>query len=156
MLYRLYSSEDFDALYAIEEVCFEPPFRFGCRYMKQVVSRADAATWVAEQSGRLGGFAIVEWARETGGLVGYIATIEVMPELRGKGAGGELLRRVEGSAVDAGAQALWLHVDAENAGAIRLYLAHAYHCEGRNGEFYPYGRAALIFSKALATRGEPA
>ena len=149
MLYRLYSSEDFDALYAIEEVCFEPPFRFGRRYMKQLVSRADAAAWVAEESGRLVGFAIVEWARGTGGLVAYIATIEVIQELRGKGVGGELLRKLESSAVGASAQSLWLHVDAENARAIRLYEAHEYLQEGTEEEFYPNGRAALIFSKVL-------
>jgi ribosomal protein S18 acetylase RimI-like enzyme len=149
--YRLYRSGDFDAVYAIEVACFKPPFRFGHKCMKQLVIRADAATWVAEESGCLQGFAIVEWARDAGGVAAYIATIEVMPGLRGNGVGGELLRKLEGSAVGAGAKELWLHVDAENSGAIRLYQVHGYRCEGREEDFYPNGRAALVFSKPLGT-----
>ena len=29
MKYRPYKPEDFEALYALEEACFQPPFRFG-------------------------------------------------------------------------------------------------------------------------------
>jgi hypothetical protein len=36
MLYRRYLPEDFNALYAIEEACFQQPFRFGRRYMRQL------------------------------------------------------------------------------------------------------------------------
>jgi len=45
-----------------------------------------------------------------------------------------LLRLIEGSARAAGAQLIWLHVDAENASAIRLYEAHGYLCERRESE----------------------
>lgn len=154
MLYRLYTSEDFDALYAIEVACFELPFRFDRSYMRQLVRRADAATWVAEESARLQGFGIVEWNREADGRAAYIATIEVTPKLRGNGVGGELLRRLENSAVEAGAKEVWLHVDAENGSAIRLYEAHEYVSEGREENFYPSGRAALVFSKPLKPEAE--
>jgi ribosomal protein S18 acetylase RimI-like enzyme len=147
--YRLYIPGDFPALYAIEEVCFQPPYRFGRRYMRQLVESADGATWIAEEDGRLAGFAIVEWTRQPGGTVAYIQTIEVAPERRGRGVGGQLLRRMEDSAREAGAQAIWLHVDAENAGAIRLYRTHGYLCEGREEHYYARGRAALIYAKPL-------
>ena len=62
-------------------------------------------------------------------MVAYIQTLEVLPERRGRGVGGELLRRIEGSARAAGAQSIWLHVDAENAAAIRLYERHGYRYE---------------------------
>ena len=95
MLYRFYSAEDFAQLYAIEEACFQPPFRFGRGYMRQLVNRSNAVTWIAEEDGRMAGFAIVEWMRERGGLTAYIQTLEVAPEFRGRGIGGELLRRME-------------------------------------------------------------
>ena len=111
----------------------------------------NAATWIAEQDGLICGFAIVEWMQERSGVVAYIQTIEVGPDRRGQGVGGELLRRVEGSARAAGAQVIWLHVDAENAAAIRLYEANGYRIEGRSENYYPLGRAALICLKALGT-----
>ena len=149
MIYRLYASSDFSALYAIEGVCFQPPFRFGRRYMRQLIESADAATWIAEDHGQMAGFAIVEWARGPDGIVAYIQTIEVMPDRRGIGVGTQLLRRIEGSARATGAQVIWLHVDAENAGAIRLYQANGYRSEGRAEHYYARGRAAHIYAKPL-------
>jgi len=147
--YRPYAPEDFAKLYAIEELCFQPPFRFGRRMMRRLVDSPNAATWIAEQDARMAGFAIVEWTEESGGVVGYIPTIEVAPEWRGQGIGAELLRRVEGSARAAGAIEIWLHVDAENAAAIRLYETHGYRNEGREEGFYALDRAALVYGKPL-------
>ncbi len=95
----------------------------------------------------MAGFGIVEWMRERGGLIAYIQTIEVAPERRGRGVGGELLRRMEGSAREAGAREIWLHVDEENDDAIRLYEAHGYVCESRSEDYYAKGRAGLMFAK---------
>ena len=149
MLYRAYSEQDFAALYAIEELCFQPPFRFGRRQMRQLVQSGNTATWIAEQEGRMCGFAVAEWTAHVGRIAAYIQTIEVAPDWRGQGVGGELLGRVEASARAAGAQLIWLHVDAENAAAIRLYEANGYRIERRKENYYPYGRAALICSKPL-------
>lgn len=151
MQYRLYTPEDFDALYALEEACFAPPFRFGRRYMRLQVQRADAATWIAEENRRMAGFAIVEWTKRRSRVAAYIQTIEVAPEARSRGVGGELLSRIEASAQTAGAQLIWLHVEAANAAAIRLYEEQGYLCEGRRENFYPEGRAALIYRKQLGS-----
>jgi ribosomal protein S18 acetylase RimI-like enzyme len=147
VLYRPYKPEDFDQLYALEELCFEPPYRFSRRYMRQLVNCANVATWIAEEDGQMAGFAIVEWNQEPGEMTAYIQTIEVAPEKRGCGVGRELLNRIEGSARDAGAGMIWLHVEVANAGAIRLYEAHGYRCEGRRENYYPRGRSALIYMK---------
>jgi ribosomal-protein-alanine N-acetyltransferase len=149
VLYRLYKPEDFDPLYALEELCFEPPSRFGRRYMRLLVSRSNAAAWIAEENGCLWGFAIVEWAEERRGVTAYIQTIEVAPEMRGRGVGGALLGSIEGSTHAAGAGLIWLHVEATNAAAIRLYEAQGYACDGRQENYYPHGRAALIYVKRL-------
>jgi ribosomal protein S18 acetylase RimI-like enzyme len=191
VLCRLYTPQDFAALYAIEERCFEPLFRFGRRTMRQFVSRSNAATWLAEEDGELKGFAMVEWTEHKlrlcgggpspqgyksgvpgseplpqgfkGGVPGdgsslpgcksrvtaYIQTIEVAPEARGRGVGRALLGPIENSALAAGAVRIRLHVDAENAGAIRLYEAQGYRCQGRQENYYPLSRAALIYLKRL-------
>jgi ribosomal protein S18 acetylase RimI-like enzyme len=149
VLYRPYTPQDFDWLYALEELCFEPPERFGRRYMRNLVSRANVATWIAEDAGQMTGFAIVEWNQDPDDRIAYIQTIEVAPESRGRGVGHELLNCIEGSACHAGACLIWMHVEAANAGAIRLYEANGYRCEGREENYYPRGRAALIYGKRL-------
>jgi ribosomal protein S18 acetylase RimI-like enzyme len=151
VLYRPYKPEDFDPLYALEERCFQPPHRFSRRYMRQLVSRSNAATWIAQEDGHLIGFAIVEWANQRSGVTTYIQTIEVAPEARHQGVGRELLSRIEGSAQLAGAVLIWLHVEAANVGAIRLYESQGYRCEGRKENYYPVGRAALIYVKHMDT-----
>jgi len=155
MLYRLYTPEDFAALYAIEEACFQPPFRFGRRYMRQIVENPDSATWIAEQDGRMAGFAIVDWSQDSGAAGAYIQTIEVTGDERRRGIGAELLRRVEGSARAAGSNAIWLHVDAENSAAIRLYERHDYIAQGREDHYYTRSRPALIYRKAFGSLTPP-
>jgi ribosomal-protein-alanine N-acetyltransferase len=150
VLYRLYQPEDFAALYAIEEVCFQPPHRFSRGYMRQLILQPDAATWIAEQGGRMCGFGLVEWTREKVSLAAYAQTLEVVPEVRGQGVGGELLRRMENSACVAGASGIWLHVDAANALAIRVYERHGYQLSGREEDYYGRGRAALVYARPLS------
>jgi ribosomal protein S18 acetylase RimI-like enzyme len=165
VLYRLYTPQDFDALYAIEKLCFDPIFRFDRRTMQRLIQRPNAVTWIAEEDGHLAGFAVAECSsmgRKSGvpsdvslsqggksGITAYIQTIEVLPEARGLGIGSEMLCRIEESARHAGAVLIWLHVEAANAAAIRLYEAQGYLCEGRQENYYPLGRAALIYVKRV-------
>jgi ribosomal protein S18 acetylase RimI-like enzyme len=147
MHYRPYQPGDFEPLYAIEEACFQPPLRFPRSYMRRLVTSTKAATWIAEDNGRLAGFAIVEWSADEFSTVAYIQTLEVAENQRGHGIGTELLRHMESSAQQAGASLIWLHVDAENASAIRLYEAHGYRFEGRQENYYAGHRDALIYAK---------
>ena len=150
MNYRPYTPADFDETYGIEEICFQPPLRFPRRYLRRLLESADSAAWMAEEDGRIAGFAVADCdRRDEAGQFAYIETIEVLPDMRGRGIGNELLRRVEESAREKGAGAIWLHVESQNAGAIRLYEAHGYMCEGRRDNYYARGRAGLIYRKAL-------
>lgn len=152
MLYRLYIPKDFAALYAIEEQCFQPEFRFSRKYMQQIVNHSNSVTWIAEEDGRMGGLAIAEFARNAGGTIGYIQTIEVAPERRKQGIARELLRRIEASGRAASAKAMWLHVHAENDPAIHLYETSGYLREGGEEDYYAPGHAALVYVKALESK----
>ena len=149
MNYRLYERDDFHDLYAIEEICFKAPQRFSRRYMRNLIDSPEAATWIAEDRGRMVGFAIVEWEAQITGIVAYIATIEVLPEHREFGVGAELLRRLEGSANAERAEMIWLHVDIENDSAIRLYERSGYSNTGRADHYYARNRAAATYAKSL-------
>ena len=149
MYYHLFEPSDFDELYAIEEVCFQPPARFTRRYMRDLIASPDTATWIAEERGRMAGFAILEWARQAAGAVAYIATLEVLPEFRNRGIGAELLNRLESSANAERAVTIWLHVDTENTQAIRLYERMGYQNTGRADHYYARNRPAAIYAKSL-------
>ena len=96
-------------------LCFQPPARFGRAYMRQLVDQPERATWIAEEDGQHGRLC---HRRVDAGCRTRPSPIfkpsKWSPDMRGRGIGGELLRRVEASACAAGAQAIWLHVDAEN------------------------------------------
>lgn len=150
MDYHLYKPDDFPQLYSIEEQCFQPPHRFSRRYLRSLVNRANAATWIVKEDGRLKGFAITVWTLRKKEIIAYIQTIEVAPDARRRGVGRALLSRIEDSARAAGAAQIWLHVQAANAAAIHLYEARGYLCQGRRENYYPEGRAALIYAKTLS------
>lgn len=150
MIFRPYRPEDFDALYAIEVLCFKPPFRFGRWYMRDLLQRRNAAAWIAEEDALIVGFAIVEWTEEEVGLAAYIQTIEVAPNARSRGTGRELLARVEDSALHEGSDLIWLHVDEQNSVAQRLYEAMGYSVRDRVEDYYAQGRPALVYCKELA------
>ena len=149
MHYRLYLPADFPQLYAIEQLCFQPPIRFPRAYMRQLITNPDSATWIAEEGQQMTGFAIVDWAQHDTQTTAYIQTIEVAPSHRKLGIATELLRRVESSAIAAGAQILGLHVAEENAPAIRLYQAHGFQPQGREENYYAASLPALVFTKSI-------
>jgi [ribosomal protein S18]-alanine N-acetyltransferase len=154
MDYRLYRSDDFARLYEIEEICFEPPHRFGRRYMRSLISHPASATWIAEESGVMAGFAIVHWSTdphscEHAGNSAYVQTLEVDPAFRRHGIARALLRRLETSASQAGASLIWLHVDAANAPAIALYSDAGYVRQGSADHYYGPGRPADILVRSL-------
>ncbi len=149
MHYRLYQPGDFPSLYAVEELCFEPAFRFSRTYMQQLIESPNAATWIAEDNAELIGFSIVEWPVEESESAAYIQTLEVHPAFRSRGIGAELLGRAEDSARTAGALSIALHVDVENATAIRLYESRGYTRRGREESYYARHRAAFVYAKPL-------
>jgi ribosomal protein S18 acetylase RimI-like enzyme len=149
MLFRHYLPGDFAQLYAIEEICFQPPVRFSRRYMQHIIDCKTGATWVAEEAGVMAGFTVIDCREELEGNIAYIQTVEVAPAYRRRGVGAELLRRVDETARAAGAILVWLHVDAQNEGAFRLYCAAGYHRRGRQEHYYARGRAAEIYVKSL-------
>jgi ribosomal protein S18 acetylase RimI-like enzyme len=150
MPYRLFEPDDFDDLYDIEEICFQPPQRFSRRYMRELIASPDTATWIAvDPMAAMTGFAIVEWTQQISGIIAYIATIEVLPEFRNRGIGAELLRRIEGSANAEQAIAIRLHVETDNARAIRLYERLGYQPSGRADHYYARNRPAAIYAKSL-------
>jgi ribosomal protein S18 acetylase RimI-like enzyme len=149
MHYRPYCSHDFTRLYEIEESCFEPADRFGRGYMRSLIAHPPSATWIAEDAGVMAGFAIVHWSGEPPARSAYIQTLEVDLPWRRRGIARHLLRLLEGSALQAGASLIWLHVDAANTPAIETYRAAGYAHQGAEDDYYGPDRPADIYARPL-------
>ena len=59
----------------------------------------------------------------------YVSEVHVDENLRGQGFGTMLLEAAEAEAVDRGISALYIHAEANNPGAIRLYERFGFQME---------------------------
>jgi ribosomal-protein-alanine N-acetyltransferase len=144
-------ASDIEAMYRLDVLCFEPPFRFSRGAMRRFAQASGAFTLVAEvDSSGIAGFAIVQvsGAGEVG--EGYIVTLDVAPEMRRQGIAGLLLGAAERKAAELGALKMTLHVWTENAPAVRFYERSGYERTVLHPDFYAPGRSAYGYSKALA------
>ena len=138
---------DIPAMYALDLLCFEPPFRFDLRTMRRYASAPGAIVCIAEQGTALAGFVIVNVVR---GAMAYVTTLDVHPGLRRDGLGRTLMAAVEAAAVQANLREMRLHVSLENEAAIRFYQSIGFERHSPARDFYGEDRHGWIYRKALA------
>jgi ribosomal-protein-alanine N-acetyltransferase len=146
---RPFIPEDLPALYAIEEVCFDPPLRFSRSLMRSLAYDPDSRTWVAMMDNIRAGFAMIGLRGENNSTAAYIWTIEILPAFRRLGIANHLLDRLEESAREAGCAAIELHVAALNTSAVDLYERHGFLRTGAQVGFYGRGQDAFSYRKPL-------
>jgi ribosomal-protein-alanine N-acetyltransferase len=144
--YRGYRVADLAAMYALDVVCFQPPFRFTRAAMRTFAEDRRARVVIAEADGELAGFCIVHLER---GGVGYVVTLDVAPEWRRKGMASVLMERAEAEAVQAGCSLMALHVFVGNEAAIRFYERMGYEFLRNAKSFYGPGKDAAVYRKPL-------
>ena len=144
---RGFRPSDLDALVALDNICFEPPFRFSRSAMRSFVQARNARVTIAEATdGSLAGFCILHVHPQA---MGYIVTLDVAPGARRRGLAGELMDRAEAEALEAGCSAVALHVFTGNTTAIRFYERRGYVFSHRAASFYGRGTDALVYNKEL-------
>lgn len=151
MKLRAYNPDDFEALYRVEEQCFEVPIRFDREYMQELLARKGSIAFVIEMRNGIAGFAIVSAHKKAHQNYAYIETLEVLEEFRGRGLARKLLTRLEACARHSHASLMVLHVDCTNEHAIRLYVKCGYSKVKEHLNFYPNGHTAFIYKKELST-----
>jgi ribosomal-protein-alanine N-acetyltransferase len=142
---REYRKDDVDAMYALDIACFEPVFRFSRGAMRRFAEAAGAVTVLAESAGKLAGFCIAEVEEH----IGYIVTLDVVPEWRRKGLARALMAEVEARVQAAGAGIVTLHVFTGNVAAIRFYEAMGYERAGSARGFYGRDMDGWVYRKRL-------
>lgn len=150
MRLREYNSGDLGIIFAIDEICFDAPFRFSARAMQQFAEARNALTVVAEdEAGEVAGFCIAHVERAGKGLRAYVVTLDVAPQYRRHGLARQMLERIEQQAVEAGCEAMVLHVSVDNEGAIAFYEREGYERSHMVKSFYGLGRHAYVYQKVL-------
>jgi ribosomal-protein-alanine N-acetyltransferase len=132
-------------MYALDLVCFEPPFRFSRAAMRGFAEAVGALTVLAEAQGELAGFCIAQLEKQNA----YVVTLDVAPTWRRRGLARRLMAELESKARAAGATAMALHVFTGNTGAIQFYESIGYNRAGRAEAFYGRGLDALVYRKRL-------
>lgn len=150
MRLREYRSADLGAIFAMDELCFEPLFQFSARAMRQFAEAGNALTVVAEsESGEIAGFCIAHVESSRDRLSAYIVTLDVDPKQRRRGLAGQIIGNIELQAREAGCEAVVLHVSVENDAAIAFYEAKGYDRSHLARSFYGADRHAYVYRKFL-------
>jgi [ribosomal protein S18]-alanine N-acetyltransferase len=136
-------------MHALDVVCFEKPFRFTRSAMRRFAEARNARVVIAEESDALVGFVILHIEEAEKGRVGYIITLDVVPELRRRGIAEALMSEAERRAQMDGCAALVLHVFTGNEVAIRFYADMGFVRLHQVEEFYGPGVDAWVYHKLL-------
>jgi len=146
--FRGYEQGDLEAMFRLDELCFEEPFRFSRLAMRRFAEAKRARVVLAEVARELAGFCIVHVER---GGVGYVVTLDVAPAWRRRGLAGMLMERGEVAARAAGCEVMALHVFSGNEDAVRFYERTGYELVGRDVGFYGDGLDAMVYRKGLGS-----
>jgi ribosomal-protein-alanine N-acetyltransferase len=143
---RTYQQEDFEKLYEIDQVCYEPAVAYSRRELRNYLRFPGAECVVAESESNMVGFCLT--ARQ--GERGHIITIDVLESFRRRGVGAELLADVESGLARNGVREVGLETATDNDSAIAFWKKHGYRTLGIWKGYYPGGRDAYAMVKALS------
>jgi [ribosomal protein S18]-alanine N-acetyltransferase len=161
---RPFRKADFETLWRIDQVCFEPQLAYSRPEMAFYMRRAGAFTLVAEAKGArirpadnvssgtgdkdcspILGFIVAELQRREG----HIITIDVVAEARRSGVGSALLDAAEDRLRESGAETVTLETAVNNEAAIRFYRQKGYFVEKTVRGYYSNQLDALVMEKEL-------
>lgn len=147
--FRGYEAGDFEPMYRLDEVCFEPEFRFSRPMMRRMAESHRARVRIAESDGAWAGFVIVHVEKLHRACAGYVATLDVAPEWRRRGVAAALMQQAERQVREAGCASMLLHVYTGNEGAVRFYEQQGFERGHTIESFYGEGLDAWTYRKAL-------
>lgn len=149
---RGYTAADFEALFHLDEVCFELPFRFSRAALRRFLEARRARVIVAASragGGEIAGFILLHMEKALGGCAGYVVTLDVAPGWRRMGIAGALMRQAEADIAEEGCRSMLLHVYTGNTEALRFYEGLGFARSHTAEAFYGEGLDAFVYRKHL-------
>jgi ribosomal-protein-alanine N-acetyltransferase len=147
---RTYAPGDFESLYEIDQLCYEPEIAYSRRELRNYMRLPGGTCVVAEADGEVAGFCLA--THEKG--VGYIITMDVLRNYRRHGMGTALLEDIERKLLDVGTRAIWLETATDNEAAIAFWQKHGFSKMRIRRGYYPNGRDAYTMTKTIAPQVE--
>jgi [ribosomal protein S18]-alanine N-acetyltransferase len=138
--------EDLPRLWELDRICFEPGIAYSQREMRRFLLLPGARSVLAEDGGRLAGFAM---GHPDPPDVARVVTLDVHPDFRRHGLGRRLLRELLARLVDAGSVRVVLEVDVRNSGAIEFYRQEGFRKTRRLRSYYGRGLDGFEMTKNL-------
>ncbi len=140
---------DLTALVNLETACYPIHQAYTREEYHYAIAKAKAVNLIHEQDGRVVGFVGAFHHRTW--RVGHIYTVNVHPDLRGKGMGKRLMTACEEQLRALGMARCVLEVNVENETAMRLYDACGYVQVKRLPDYYSSYRNpdAWLYQKEL-------
>ncbi|MDE3170523.1 MAG: GNAT family N-acetyltransferase [Acidobacteriota bacterium] len=148
---RSYAPPDFNNLYAIDQMCYDPRIAYSRTELRQYLGFPGADCVVAETSRNNSAPAMIGFcitAHED--HWGYIITMDVLSDYRRHGCGSMLLLEAEKRLTAAGVRQIGLETATNNSAAIAFWQKHGYRKSGVRRNYYPGGRDAYSMAKRLA------
>jgi ribosomal protein S18 acetylase RimI-like enzyme len=155
LILRPYQPSDFEALHAMDQVCFPKTIAYGRREMKGYLQSEGAHCIVAEIPGpaipgpaiheAIAGFILTELHGE----LAHIVTLDVLEPYRRQSVGSLLLQAAEQEAASRGVVSMYLETATTNKAAIALWKKHGYRETDIIRNYYGYGLDAFEMQKRL-------
>jgi ribosomal-protein-alanine N-acetyltransferase len=142
---REYRPGDWEAMHALDLVCFQPVFQFSRGAMRRFAEAPGAIVVLGEAAGELVGFCVVNMEVQTG----YVVTLDVAPAWRRRGLARRLMEDVEAKVGAAGGVGMALHVFNGNTAAMQFYESMGYGRVGMAEGFYGRGLDGLVYRKRI-------
>ena len=155
LILRPYQPSDFEALHAMDQVCFPKTIAYGRREMKSYLQSEGSHCIVAEIAGpaiskTIAGFILTERPHE----FAHIITLDVLEPYRRQSVGSRLLGAAEQEASASGAALMYLETATANKAAIALWKKHGYRESGTIENYYGRGQNAFEMQKRLERKSE--
>jgi ribosomal protein S18 acetylase RimI-like enzyme len=144
---------DIDALLALENAVFTTDI-LSRRSFRHFLTAPKSSLIVAEESGKLAGYALVLYPPRS--KLARLYSIAVAPHIASRGIGPLLLAEAEAAAARRKRRAMRLEVHEHNTRAIGRYEKSGYRLFGRHRRYYDDGADALRFEKPLGGAKNPA
>ena len=145
LILRPYQPSDFEALHAIDQLCFPKTIAYGRREMKAYLQAEGSHCILAAMPGAIVGFVLTERSRD----LAHIITLDVLQPYRRQSIGSLLLAAAETEAAGRGAGLMYLETATTNKAAIALWKKHGYRETATIENYYGRGQNAFEMQKSL-------
>jgi ribosomal-protein-alanine N-acetyltransferase len=142
---RPYTSEDFEALYEIDQACYAADVAYSRPELRAYLRFPSADCLIATIRGKPVGFCLTAYREARG----HIITIDVLEAYRRHKIGSRLLEAVESRLAKSGVREVILETATENHSAIAFWEKHGYRTRGIWKGYYPGGRDAYAMIKSI-------